>query len=377
MFGRDKKKDPESDHPGYGHGTLEQAVDGDGRSYRWLIVAVGVFVVFLVGGAFAAYAYDDSRNDEIANGITVNGVDIGGLDDEEATRLLRHQLLQPLRKSVKVTYDGERWVLPAKKLKVRADINGAVEEALDASREGGLPSRIVRYISDGTVDESISVDVAYSQPAINRFVRRLAGDIDREAQDASVSPSAASLDVVPGTPGREIRDNLLEEKLAAVVSGNEMARTIRAKVRVTKPEVTTKEVAAAYPTYITVDQSSYTARVWKDLKLAREYTIAIGQPGYPTPYGLYSIASKAVDPVWSVPNSPWAGELAGTTVAGGTAENPLKARWMGIVDGVGFHGTDQTYSLGTAASHGCLRMAVDDIVEMYDMVPIGTPVYIG
>jgi lipoprotein-anchoring transpeptidase ErfK/SrfK len=50
---------------------------------------------------------------------------------------------------------------------------------------------------------------------------------------------------------------------------------------------------------------------------------------------------------------------------------------MGIVDGVGFHGTDQTYSLGTAASHGCLRMAVGDITEMYDMVPVGTPVYIG
>ena len=378
MFGRDKKQTPESDHPGYGHGTLEDAVSDDGRrSYRWLIAAIGAFVVLLVGGAFAAYAYDDSRSDEIANGITVNGVDVGGLDDNEASRLLRHQLLRPLRKPVKVTYDGEAWVLPAKKLEVRADIDGAVEDAVDASREGGLPSRIIRYVSGGTVDESISVDVVYSRPAVNRFVRHLAGEIDRAAEDASVSPTATSLEVVPGTPGREIRDNLLEERLTAVVSGKTTGRSIPARVRVTKPEVTTKEVAAAYPTYITVDQSSYTVRVWKDLELAREYTVAVGQPGYPTPYGLYSVASKQVDPVWSVPNSPWAGELAGTVVAGGTAENPLKARWMGIIDGVGFHGTDQTYSLGTAASHGCIRMAVDDIVEMYDMVPVGTPVYIG
>jgi lipoprotein-anchoring transpeptidase ErfK/SrfK len=118
-------------------------------------------------------------------------------------------------------------------------------------------------------------------------------------------------------------------------------------------------------------------RLWKNLELAAEYPIAVGQPAYPTPYGLFSIANKQVDPVWSVPNSDWAGELAGTTVAGGTAANPLKARWMGVTDGVGFHGTSEDYSIGTAASHGCMRMHVSDIIELYDQVPVGTPVYIG
>ena len=59
--------------------------------------------------------------------------------------------------------------------------------------------------------------------------------------------------------------------------------------------------------------------------------------------GLYHIQNKAVDPAWHVPNSAWAGSLAGTVVPGGTAENPLKARWLGIFDGAGIHGTDQTY----------------------------------
>jgi lipoprotein-anchoring transpeptidase ErfK/SrfK len=81
--------------------------------------------------------------------------------------------------------------------------------------------------------------------------------------------------------------------------------------------------------------------------------------------------------VWSVPNSDWAGELAGTTVAGGTAENPLRSRWMGVTDGVGFHGTSDVASLGSAASHGCIRMDVPDIEQLYDQVPVGTPVYIG
>ena len=148
--------------------------------------------------------------------------------------------------------------------------------------------------------------------------------------------------MVNGQPGKELRDNLLTEQLNELVRKRQGKRRVRAVVRTTKPEISTSEVAEEYPTYLTVSQSEYTVRLWKNLEMVAEYPIAVGQPAYPTPYGLFSIDSKQVDPVWSVPNSDWAGELAGTVVAGGTAANPLKARWMGVTDGVGFHGTDST-----------------------------------
>jgi lipoprotein-anchoring transpeptidase ErfK/SrfK len=91
---------------------------------------------------------------------------------------------------------------------------------------------------------------------------------------------------------------------------------------------------------------------------------------------MYEIQNKAVNPAWSVPNSAWAGSLAGTVVPPGP-DNPIKARWLGIYDGAGIHGTDQTYSLGTAASHGCVRMAIPDVIELYDQVPVGAPIYIA
>ena len=82
-------------------------------------------------------------------------------------------------------------------------------------------------------------------------------------------------------------------------------------------------------------------------------------PGHITPTGRYEIANKAVDPAWSAPDRPWAAPIA-TRCGGRQRENPLKARWLGIVDGVGIHGTDVTGSLGTAlrtAASGC-RSAV-------------------
>ena len=50
---------------------------------------------------------------------------------------------------------------------------------------------------------------------------------------------------------------------------------------------------------------------------------------------------------------------------------------MGFFDGAGIHGTSDVGSLGTAASHGCIRMAVPDVIALYDQVPLGTPIYIG
>ena len=49
---------------------------------------------------------------------------------------------------------------------------------------------------------------------------------------------------------------------------------------------------------------------------------------------------------------------------------------MGIVSGVGIHGTSQEYSIGSRASHGCIRMRVADVIDLYPRVPVGTPVLI-
>jgi lipoprotein-anchoring transpeptidase ErfK/SrfK len=83
-----------------------------------------------------------------------------------------------------------------------------------------------------------------------------------------------------------------------------------------------------------------------------------------------------VNPSWHVPNSPWAGALAGKVIPPGP-QDPIKARWMGIAGGAGIHGTSDIGSLGTAASHGCIRMAIPDVVELFDKVQVGTPVFIS
>jgi lipoprotein-anchoring transpeptidase ErfK/SrfK len=344
-----------------------------GRKSKIAIVT-GVVIVLL--GAVGAYAYDSSQKDKIADGVTIGGVDVGGMNEAEARTAVRVELLAPLKDSLKVAYDGESWTLPGKRLKIHADLDLAVEEALDASRDEFLPGRLVRYVTGGNLDKRISADVTYSRPAVNHFVRQVAEEIDREPQDASVNPTGDSLEVVAAENGRKLRDNELTEEIDRAVLNADADHTIVATAHSTKPQVTGSEVAAEYPSYLTLDRGTFTLRLWEDLKLAKSYTVAVGMEGLETPEGLYHIQEKEENPVWNVPDSAWAGSLAGQTIPPGPS-NPIKARWMGIFEGAGIHGTEETYSLGEAASHGCVRMAIPEVEELYDRVEVGTPIYIG
>ena len=177
-----------------------------------------------------------------------------------------------------------------------------VAEALSASREDALPSRVVRYVTGGEVDHKIKPEVAYSDTAVERFVQGVASNVNTEAQDASVEPTTTSLEPVEGKPGTALKEEELRDNIKRVLeSGGNGARTVKATVETVKPDVTTKQLAAKYPTYITVDRSTFTLRLYNNLELAKEYTVAVGAEGFDTPTGVYPIESKQVDPVWSVP----------------------------------------------------------------------------
>lgn len=127
---------------------------------------------------------------------------------------------------------------------------------------------------------------------------------------------------------------------------------------------------------LVVDRPNHKLNFFEHSKLVRSYTIAVGQPSYQTPAGRYTITSKVVNPPWNAPNEPWAGKYAGKTVPGGSPDNPIKARWMGLNNGLGIHGTDDQSSLGHDSSHGCIRMTIGDIEQLYSKVPMNTPVVV-
>jgi lipoprotein-anchoring transpeptidase ErfK/SrfK len=343
------------------------------RSFILVAAVVGLLLV----GAVGVYAYDTSRDDLIADGVEVAGVDVGGMREAEARRTLEREVAAPLERSVILTYRRRQFRLSPERARLTADVGGMVAEALRKSREGNLISRTARGLTGGTVDAHVDARVTYSQAALDALVKRVARALNRPARDAHVDPSGSGINLVGGHNGIAVRSRALREDVAAELVQPEGDRAVRVRTKVTKPKVTLRELADRHPYYITVSRGGFQLRFYKRLRHVKTYKIAVGQVGFDTPAGLYHIQNKAIDAAWSVPNKPWAGSLAGKVIPGGSPQNPLKARWMGIFDGAGIHGTDAVGSLGNAASHGCIRMSIPDVKQLYSEVPVQTPVYIG
>ena len=341
-----------------------------------LLITAALLIVLLLAGSAGVYAYDASRKDRIADGVTVSGVEVGGLERAEARDKLEAALLDPLKEPVTVRHRSRSFRLTPKQARVGIDLDGSVDRALARSRRGNVVFRAFRDLRGQEMNADVDVDVNYSRAAIKRLVKRVAGEIERPAKDASVSFAGGTIDRTPSRNGLQVRTAALRSEIGERLLSLEGSRSVRVRTRTVKPKVTTDRVAEKYPTVLIVDRANFKLNLYKDLKLDRSYGIALGKAGNDTPSGLYSIQNKQVDPVWNVPNSDWAGELAGTTVPGGVPENPLKARWMGIYNGVGIHGTADEGSIGSNASHGCIRMRVADVKALYPDVPVGAPIYI-
>jgi lipoprotein-anchoring transpeptidase ErfK/SrfK len=208
-----------------------------------------------------------------------------------------------------------------------------------------------------------------------RFVDRVERRLNRKPQDAHLEFSEGKFEKVPGKRGVRVDSRALHNELQAAITGLSPA-TVRVKASKRYPKVTLADLARENRTIVVVDRPNFKLYLYKNLKLVKTYGVAVGASGYDTPSGEYRIEDKTVDPTWYVPNSEWAGELAGQVIPGGSAQNPLKSRWLGFGGGRGIHGTADDSSIGSAASHGCIRMHVSDVEALYPEVPVGAPLYI-
>ena len=343
---------------------------------RTLFVAATIVVVLaaLAGGTVA---YDNAHADRIGKGVRVGGISLQGLSAGQAHAKLDRLILQPLERPIVVHHDTSTWRLGAREARIAVDVDAIVDHALARSREGNILARTVRGITGRSLNADLEPTVRYSDAAIVRMLDKVRKAVDRDPVDATARLAGDGIHTTDSRAGLAVRASTLHKEIRRAVVSTTADRTFVAHTLKLRPRVTRSDLEKRYATAIIINRAAFQLTLYKDLKPKKTYPIAVGQVGLETPAGLYHVQNKAVNPAWNVPKSSWAGSLAGQVIPGGAPDNPLKARWLGIFDGAGIHGTDAIGSIGTAASHGCIRMRIPDVIELYDEVPVGAPVYIA
>jgi lipoprotein-anchoring transpeptidase ErfK/SrfK len=285
----------------------------------------------------------------IEPGVTLAGVSVGGMSNEQAQAALRPAFAQPVR----LVYGDRAWRLQPARFGARVTISDGVMRALGA--KAGSDVSLV--------------------PAVNtEEVRQFVGALNKRV---SVEPTDAELSGIKGLrpqftkeqSGVQMLRGLTAQRIVRALQSPQIRR-IRVAVKVVQPERTVKKFGPV----IIIRRGANQLRYYQGARLIRMFGVATGQAIYPTPTGTFSVVDMQLNPWWLPPDSAWAkGEKPIPPGPG----NPLGTRWMGLsAPGVGIHGTPDDTSIGYSASHGCIRMHIPDAEWLFQHVKLGTPVVI-
>lgn len=321
-----------------------------------------VIVLLLLCGALVAMSAGAATAGglpKVRNHAKVGSVDLYGMTEAEARATIAREASTTLMPALRVSAAGSAFsIKPSSALVL--DVEAMLSSAYERS---SVPSFTVtrRYIVRANV--------------VSAFTASVARSINRSSRNASYYIKNGKLAWRSALAGRSLYTSaansaITRELLAEATSG--AARPVLAlSYKSYVPSVTNAKLGRA----ILVDLSA--RRLWLNdhSTLKATYRVAIGMRRYPTPRGVFKIIAKNPRPSWGNPGSDWASNMPSYIPPG--PRNPLGLRALYLsAPGIRIHGTSKTSSIGTAASHGCIRVANSNIVKLYPLVPVGTKVFI-
>lgn len=343
------------------------------------IILVLVATVMLAASGTLAWAAvtDYQARGLVPKGVTVVGHDLSGMTEAQARTAIEDSVSSPLMRPVTVTGDNRSWTLDPKGV-VTVDVDGMLGEAYSPRRSATFVTRVVHSLNGEPLPADIKPKYSVDTSAVATWLDQTASQIDRAPVNAErkLAPKY-KVKVTPEVLGMRVNRpralQMMQDTLTAETALNNQNRTFALPIFTTKPKV----MASSFKTSIVVSLDRCKVYLFKGDKLIKTYSCAPGQPSWPTPTGDFHVDSKSANAPWYNPHSAWSASMP-EVIAGGPY-NPMGDRKIGInYAGVFLHGVppSEYSSIGSHASHGCMRMLPSSIHDLYPRVSLGDPVWI-
>ncbi|MGV8082110.1 MAG: L,D-transpeptidase family protein [Coriobacteriia bacterium] len=342
------------------------------RTLRSIVLVLCALVLFVLSGGVAwASVQDYGHRGTIPLGVSIGGIDIGGMSDAEARSVVEAQISEPLLTAVTVEASGQALSFDPKDA-VSIDVDGMLEEAHAVRKDASFLERLSTDLRIGQNPKEIELRYTVDEQAVRSWVAEAASHIDSPAVDASYVIENAQLVLTHSAAGAGLDQTATAAAIMGAISAESTGtRAVTASYITVQPTVTEADLG----TVIVVSLSQRKVKLYKEGELVKTYPCAVGRAPYYTPKGDWKVIDKRKNPSWSNPGSDWAKSMP-AYIPGGPS-SPLGTRAIYLnAPGIRLHGTTNIASVGTAASHGCMRMYRKDIEELYELVPIGAKVYI-
>jgi lipoprotein-anchoring transpeptidase ErfK/SrfK len=341
---------------------------------RVAFVLTAALMLALSGTLAWAAVSDYQVRGLIPQGVSVVGRDLGGMTEGQARAVIVQSISAPMMRPVTVTGDGKTWVLNPSGI-VQVDVDTMLNEAYSPRRSATFVTRLTHQIKGEPLPADIKPAYSVDTTAIAAWVAQISRQVDRRPKDAQRTIEEYAFKVTPAIYGAKVTQSGSTGQIAnALTASAALAtgdRTVALPIRASTPKV----LESSFKTAIIVSRSQRKARLYNGTKLVKAYSVAVGTSAHPTPLGDWTIENKRYMPTWTNPHAGWSAGMPESIAPG--YGNPLGTRALDLsASGIRFHGTTNDGSVGTAASHGCMRMHMWDIEDLYPRVPMGTPVFI-
>ena len=344
------------------------------RSVVAISVTIAVVMLAAGGTGFAGFRYDASHAGQILPGVTIGGVDVSGLTREEAIRAVDAVASLQLGRTIAITAGKQAWEMTAGSLGEQADVEGAVDRALEVGAEmGSLERAWQRFRHEPS---NVDIDLSFDTPSlapVRAFVQEVGRRTEKEPTDAAITLDGdGGLSFIDAKPGRRLA---IEGSIAALSRALESGSSeVDLRMREMAPKITRRTLG----TTIVVRVDENTLYQYDGFKVVGTYDVATAKPGWTTPVGVWRVWDKRENPAWYNPAlDSWGADLP-AVVPGGPG-NPMGTRAI-YIDAPGLiriHGTTDDSSIGRYASHGCIRMHNEEIEQLFRSVDVGATVIVA
>jgi lipoprotein-anchoring transpeptidase ErfK/SrfK len=312
----------------------------------------------------------------VPRGVALLGTDLSNLDDSQLRSAIDRNVGTPAMQPLTVLGDAKSWQLDPRGI-VTVDVDAMVEQAYAPAHKSNMPMRLWSRITGAPLRAEVKPVYSVDSSSLQRWVTEAAATVNRAPVDATRTVEKYSIKIKPEVMGASVVVTRAVDVLSAALTAEESlsaaSRTASLPIDFIAPKVT----AAKFKRAIVVSLSKCMVYYYEGETLVKKYRCAPGQPAYPTPKGDFVITRKAANSPWINPGSAWAANMP-RSIPGGPG-NPMGDRKIGINwPGIFLHGipASEYSSIGTHASHGCMRMMPASIHDLYPRVRLGDPVYI-
>lgn len=346
---------------------------------RRAIITLGLLTGMLLASS-AALAYDRTTDERLLPGVEMGGVDLGGRSEDAVRRHFAGETAAIGERTVTLRSDDVEHRVTLADLGLRADVDDALAAARADRRTMALPVRMWNRILGRDVGRSYAVRFEIDPGRADAAVRALGDRVDRPPVDAKLDTTTGFVKVVPAVPGRTLDRAAATASLLAEARSVANAPTDRdGQGDATTIELAARPVDAAvtgYDKVILVRLGENKLYFYEGGEIRKTYSVATGSAKHPTPRGQFKVIERRRNPTWVNPDPRGWGRSMPRRIGPGPS-NPLGTRALRINSpAINIHGTSNLASLGHSVSHGCVRMAIRDSEELFELVPVDTPVII-